>query len=137
MNGREVLVDSTAWIALLHRRDQFHQPATERYGQLVSDGRWLVTTSLILVEVANALASLQHRSLAIELERRCRETKIGELVWIDRRVHEKGWDLYRQRADKSWSLVDCTSFVLMQERKIREALTADHHFEQAGFVKLL
>jgi predicted nucleic acid-binding protein len=45
--------------------------------------------------------------------------------------------LLKARLDKEWSLVDCASFVVMQHRSIVEALTADHHFEQAGFVRLL
>jgi hypothetical protein len=45
--------------------------------------------------------------------------------------------LFRQRADKAWGLTDCISFVVMREREIPEALTADEHFEQAGFVALL
>ena len=45
--------------------------------------------------------------------------------------------LYLARQDKQWSLTDCTSFVAMQREKITEALTGDHHFEQAGFVILL
>jgi predicted nucleic acid-binding protein len=44
--------------------------------------------------------------------------------------------LYRQRPDKDWSLTDCTSFVLMRQRIIAEALTADRHFEQADFTPL-
>ena len=48
-----------------------------------------------------------------------------------------GSDLYAQRLDKDWSLTDCISFVVMRERGIAEALTADHHFEQAGFTILL
>jgi predicted nucleic acid-binding protein len=36
-----------------------------------------------------------------------------------------------------WSLVDCASFVVMRQQGIVEALTTDHHFEQAGFVRLL
>ncbi len=43
----------------------------------------------------------------------------------------------KSRQDKEWSLVDCASFVVMQQRGIFEALTSDHHFEQAGFVRLL
>jgi predicted nucleic acid-binding protein len=45
--------------------------------------------------------------------------------------------LYRGRPDKEWSLTDCISFVVMGERSLTEALTSDHHFEQAGFTALL
>src|SRR5947199_324028 len=48
-----------------------------------------------------------------------------------------GIQLYSQRPDKEWSLTDCVSFVAMQRREITDALTKDHHFEQAGFVALL
>jgi hypothetical protein len=50
---------------------------------------------------------------------------------------EEGIQLYSQRHDKKWSLTDCISFVIMQHEGITEALTIDHHFEQAGFVALL
>ena len=48
-----------------------------------------------------------------------------------------GIALFAARPDKDWSLTDCISFVVMQERSITDALTADHHFEQAGFMALL
>jgi predicted nucleic acid-binding protein len=44
---------------------------------------------------------------------------------------------YAKRLDKDWSLTDCMSFVTMQECGISDALTADHDFEQAGFIALL
>jgi len=50
---------------------------------------------------------------------------------------ERGVELYRQRPDKEWSLTDCISFAVMREMKISEALTGDHHFEQAGVKALL
>lgn len=50
---------------------------------------------------------------------------------------QEGIDLYDQRPDKDWSLTDCISFVVMRKQSITEALTGDHHFEQAGFVALL
>ena len=46
-------------------------------------------------------------------------------------------DLYRHRKDKDWSLTDCISFAAMTDEGLTEALTADRHFEQAGFVALL
>jgi predicted nucleic acid-binding protein len=50
---------------------------------------------------------------------------------------ERGLDLYDARPDKEWSLTDCISFIVMQDHGTYEALTGDHHFEQAGFVALL
>jgi uncharacterized protein len=50
---------------------------------------------------------------------------------------ERALQLYDERPDKEWSLTDCLSFVVMKEAHIREALTTDHHFEQAGFTVLL
>jgi predicted nucleic acid-binding protein len=50
---------------------------------------------------------------------------------------EQGLALFSRRMDKSWSLTDCISFQIMQARGIREALTGDHHFQQAGFAALL
>jgi hypothetical protein len=50
---------------------------------------------------------------------------------------DRGLALYAARPDKEWSLTDCVSFLVMQDHGVTEALTADHHFEQAGFVALL
>jgi uncharacterized protein len=60
-----------------------------------------------------------------------------EIVHIEPDLHRQAWLLLKSRPDKSWSLVDCASFSLMSQRRIREALTGDHHFEQAGFIRLL
>lgn len=49
----------------------------------------------------------------------------------------RGIELYEARSDKDWSLTDCTSFIVMQDRGLTDALTGDHHFEQAGFRPLL
>jgi predicted nucleic acid-binding protein len=54
------------------------------------------------------------------------------VLWTD-----AGWQLYHDRADKDWGVIDCISFTIMQERNIVEALTGDRHFQQAGFVALL
>jgi predicted nucleic acid-binding protein len=60
-----------------------------------------------------------------------------EVVWIDEPLHAKGMALLRARLDKTYSLCDAISFVLMREHGIQDALTTDHHFEQEGFRRLL
>jgi hypothetical protein len=59
------------------------------------------------------------------------------IVPADSSVFDAGMALYRRRTDKEWSLTDCISFVVMQRDGLTEALTGDHHFEQAGFTALL
>ncbi len=59
------------------------------------------------------------------------------IVLLSEDLYARAFRLYRERADKEWGLTDCVSFVVMQERKISEALTTDEHFQQAGFHALL
>ncbi len=60
-----------------------------------------------------------------------------EIVHIDAPMDNVAWQLLEKRFDKEWSLVDASSFVLMEQFGMTEALTTDHHFTQAGFIKLL
>ncbi len=59
------------------------------------------------------------------------------VVYVDHALHRRALDLLRTRPDKSWSLCDAVSFVLMENLNLVDALTTDHHFEQAGFRRLL
>ena len=60
-----------------------------------------------------------------------------EVVHVPPELYAKGWELYSNRLDKDWGVIDCISFVIMQERNLTQALTSDHHFEQVGFKILL
>lgn len=66
-----------------------------------------------------------------------KQSPLVEVIHVDPLLDEKAWQLLKSREDKGWSLTDCTSFVVMEERHINEALTTDRHFEQAGFIRLL
>ncbi len=61
----------------------------------------------------------------------------AHVIPFETQLYDEGIQLYNNRTDKEWSLTDCVSFVAMKRESINEALTGDHHFEQAGFVALL
>lgn len=130
-------VDTVGWIASLNRSDNLHAAAVRCFQFLAQSNTPLLTTSLVLAEVGNGLSKLPLRHLMMPFRQRLQQSKRIEIVHVDSFLFERGWSLYEQRPDKEWGLVDCISFVLMQERGILHAVTNDHHFEQAGFVVLL
>jgi len=83
------------------------------------------------------LSPVPLRKLAIDLLHRIQQSSRIEVIHVTPEIYAKGWELYSNRLDKDWGIIDCISFVIMQERNLVEALTSDHHFEQAGFQVLL
>jgi predicted nucleic acid-binding protein len=60
-----------------------------------------------------------------------------EVTWVDAEFHREAMNLLQSRLDETYSVCDAVSFLMMEQRNLTEALTTDHHFEQAGFRKLL
>lgn len=131
---RVVFGDAFYFVALLNRRDQHHQKVVH----FSRDFRVKILTSdWVLMEVADALSQNESRSHIRDFIRNARDNAGCEVIPATRELLDKAIELYDRHADKQWTLTDCISFVIMRERNITEALTADKHFEQAGFVALL
>lgn len=126
--------DTAFYLALLNRRDSLHQEALDLARSL---DRPIVTTAWILTEVANWTAPPPMRQRFLQLLDALASDPSVLIVEHDEALYQRGLALYRSRTDKAWSLTDCVSFIVMQERNLHQALTADHHFEQAGFAALL
>lgn len=126
--------DTHFYLALLSEADQDHDRAAQVNRTLDAS---MVTTEWVLTEVADALSSPAHRELFLELMEALEADAEVTIVPATHELFARGVRLYRERPDKAWSLTDCISFVVMRDRGIREAVTADHHFEQAGFRALL
>ena len=97
----------------------------------------LVTTEFMFLEVADALSAPDVCGQTVAFIDGLRQLAILQIIPISQKLFVDGWALYNQRPDKEWGLTDCISFVVMTQEKITSAFTSDHHFEQAGFVKLL
>jgi uncharacterized protein len=123
-------VDTFAFIAWLNSRDRDHERVKAIMNECTDS---LLTTEWILVELADAFASPPGRETAARFLTAVREEEQFEIVPYDVEVFDAGFAMYAARTDKSWSLTDCISFAVMGNLGLTEALTADHHFEQAGF----
>ena len=96
----------------------------------------MVTTEYVVLEVGNFLSPQPTRGLFAAFRRALQSDARLTLLPATSELMRRGADLYQARPDKSWSLTDCVSFVVMRDRGLTEALTADRHFEQAGFTLL-
>lgn len=135
----EKFADTAGWANAFIRTEPFHQRAADFLRQWQSGGTLVVTTNLILTELAALLTSPLRvpRPQQIVLLDTLRHAAWVQIIHVDPDLDAAAFQLFRTRPDKQWSLVDCASFVVMQQRGISESLTTDHHFEQAGFVPLL
>ena len=124
-------------IALSAITDQNHVKALELAEQIESQNICLVTTQAILLEIGNALSKQKYRAAAIQLLESLESDPNVKIVPLTNELYDAAFQLFRSRQDKEWGLVDCISFVVMQSLSITEALTADDHFNQAGFKALL
>jgi len=132
-----VFVDTSALVAILVNSDLLHRDAVQLMAELREKEAQIVTTEMIFFELANSLSAIRYRNTAIGLIDQLRQMNNLEIMWSNPDLFESATDMYRTRPDKEWSLTDCASFVVMNDRNISIAFTADKHFEQAGFVKRL
>jgi uncharacterized protein len=131
--AHEVFVDTSGLYALADRRDPFHTRAQKCVVALVKSGTDLVLTDYILDE-ACTLAKVRAGAVgALRLLDIVERSQALRMLWVDVERFEAAKTFFRKHADHAYSFTDCTSFVLMHEMKIRDALTTDRHFAQAGF----
>lgn len=131
--ARELFVDTSAWYPIVVRSHTDHAALSAELTALVRAGERLVTTNLVIAEThalltiragaPTALAFLRHATTApTEVVTSTPELELeAQVAWLTR------------FADQAFSLTDAVSFVVMTRRRIRSALTLNHHFAVAGF----
>lgn len=133
----KTFVDTAFAIAVSVPTDAFHTKAVQLAAKLKADKTRLITTRGVMLEIGNALSKPRYRTDAAALLRSLEEDENVEIVPLSEELYARAFYLYRERLDKAWGMVDCLSFVVMQEQGITDALTTDEHFKQAGFRVLM
>jgi predicted nucleic acid-binding protein len=125
-----VFVDTFALIAWLNPRDEAHATVSTYFDGFAGG---LLTTEWVLMELADALSAPELRSTTVAFLQAVRTDPQFEVVGYSESAYQAGFELFANRPDKGWSLTDCISFGVMTQHGLTDALTADQHFEQAGF----
>ena len=133
----EVFLDTSYAVALSAPTDRHHSRALQLSVELEAVQARLITTRAVLLEIGNALSRQRFRAAAICLLEELEDDGDVEILPLGDDLYDQAFELYCARTDKDWGMVDCVSFVVMTERNLTKALTADEHFQQAGFRALL
>lgn len=135
--GNEVFLDTAYAIALSSPKDNHHEAAARLAADIKRQIVRMVTTSAVVTEIGDSLSKAIHRAAAVRLIRSIEQDNNITVIHVDAELLERAFELFANRPDKEWGLTDCISFVVMGDHEIADALTADKHFEQAGFRALL
>jgi predicted nucleic acid-binding protein len=129
-----VFADTSFWVALVSERDRHHELAVSLFSERLYP---ICTSTSVFTEFANYFAASTRRREVADFIRELLRDVITSVEEASSARFDEALELYEQRPDKNWSLTDCESFLIMDDNGISQALTADHHFEQAGFEILL
>jgi predicted nucleic acid-binding protein len=135
--AREVFVDTSGFYALLVKDDDQHLAAAKVLRDAEKGRGRFVTTDYVLDETVTLLIARKHPSLVGLLLSATLHSRACRVEWTDPERFSQTADFALKRLDQRWSFTDCLSFVVMKQLRLRDALTKDRHFAQAGFETLL
>lgn len=135
---QEIFADTAHWIALQLPEDELHEAAIGLL-DFLSSGIKIITSELVLFEFLNHFSGRgkASRKTAVDTWHQLHSSSIVSVVPATDALLNEAVKHYHKHLDKGWSFTDCSSFAIMWDRKIHDALTHDHHFVQAGFRALL
>src|ERR1041385_1910521 len=137
MPAADVFMDTAGFLALWDAGDEHHPEAVRLQTELARKRRRFLTSEYIVDETVTLLLVRHSHAAAVDFLDTLEKSESLRLEWIDPSRFHAASRWFRKHADKEWSFTDCVSFAVMQELRLRDAFTTDHHFRQAGFAPLL
>jgi predicted nucleic acid-binding protein len=124
-----VFVDTTAWYALLDRKDAHHASAKRFQAE---DRRPFATSNYVVDELLTLTKRCLGADAAVRVGGQIFAQQIARLYTITPDLEQAAWGIFQRFADKGFSFTDCTSFALMEHAGIDAAFAFDVHFRQYG-----
>ena len=137
MASKPVLADTSFFFALVAKRDPAHRQAVKAFAKLLRARCRVITTDYIVDETLTLTKARINARAALALLDRIERSEAINLEDIAPHRFDTAKAFFVKHADHGYSFTDCTSFVLMRELRMTQALTTDRHFSEAGFEALL
>ena len=133
----DLFVDTSGLYALADHRDPLRALAKRHVTARVTAGARLVLTDYVVDEACTLAKARAGSYAALRLLELVESSAGFRLEWVGPDRFDAAKAHFRKHADHDYSFTDCTSFVVMRELRLRDALTSDRHFMEAGFRALL
>ncbi len=127
-----VFADASAWVAITNTKDKHHTEAITIYRHLLQSAVPLITSTWTAYEALTIVKTRLGYSQAERLWQRIQRPSVVDLVTVDESIEAEALELFWKYKDKDWGIVDCASFVVMDEVGCRQALAFDRHFTDAS-----
>jgi predicted nucleic acid-binding protein len=137
MASREVFLDTSGLYALIDRKDAHHRPARQAATRFASQGRRLIVTDYVVDEAVTLAKVRGGVRVALRILDLVEQSAGIRIEWIDAARFAAAAAFFRTHDDHAYSFTDCASFIVMRDLRLRQVLTTDRHFLQAGFDALL
>ena len=128
----KLFVDTGGWVSLALTRDQHHTAGVKLLKDLQKDKIALITSDYILDEVLTLVRMRSTHENAKRIGRTILNSSVVRVERIHERLWQEAWKIFQRYNDKVWSFTDCTSFVLMDQMKLKTAFSFDQNFRQYG-----
>jgi len=131
---KTVFVDTSAFFAIVDKDDCNHEAASEVITRLVNEAAELYTSNFVLSETYTLLRNNVGHSKTVSFINKARSSL--KIIHVTEDIEEKAIKIFIKYADKNFSFVDCTSFVVIRDLKLEKAFTFDKHFKQYGLTPI-
>ncbi len=128
-----LFVDTAGWMACADAADPSHDSACKARDTALEAGTLLITTDYVMDETLTLLRMRLGLPAAKTWWEQVEGSSRVRWEWVGLERAEKARKTFFRCREKSYSFTDCTSFVIMQELRLKEAITTGHHFRQMGF----
>lgn len=135
IQARRVLVDSSAYLALLDESDEHHAQAQAIVRRLAQQRYRQYTTNAMLIECHALVLSVLGIGPAFQFLEQIRASSTV-VIRVRQSDEERAMQILGQYVDKDFSFNDVISFTVMGRLNITSAFTFDRHFAQYGFAPL-